>query len=474
MSKEQENVPKVFISYSWSDPEHELWVLNLAEQLVESGVDVIFDKWDLKEGHDTFAFMEKMVNDKSINKVIIVSDPTYAQKANNRQGGVGTEALIISPNVYSKQDQEKFIVVLPSKDENGKSCVPTYYEGRMYIDLSNQDEYSKNFDMLLRNIYNKPLYVKPELGKKPPFLEEETQINLGTSVIFRRAIEAIKSGKSNISGTINEYFTTFAENLVRFTISEWDKSTYDDQIVKNIELFTPARDELIQLITTMAQYSPTQENINQIHRFLENLIPYLNKHKYRQGAYNEYMSDNFKFIINELFIYIIAILIKHEHFQLANYLMITPYYSNSVHGPITGESTFNYFIFRIYLPSLEEHRNLRLSSNRVSIHSDLLKERAINKSVKFEYLAQADFVLHLFMSSWFPVTLLYIGRNHISEIFVRSKSTNYFEKLKILFRVNDLNEFKRLVESRKDIDFRNFHVLSPTHLIRINSLTIEP
>jgi hypothetical protein len=83
--------PKLFISYSWSTPEHEQWVLDLATALRESGVDVILDKWDLKEGHDSVSFMEKMVTDPEISKVLIVSDKMYAEKADGRAGGVGTE-----------------------------------------------------------------------------------------------------------------------------------------------------------------------------------------------------------------------------------------------------------------------------------------------------------------------------------------------------------------------------------------------
>jgi hypothetical protein len=40
--------PKAFISYSWSSQEHQRWVLDLATQLRENGVDVTIDKWDLK------------------------------------------------------------------------------------------------------------------------------------------------------------------------------------------------------------------------------------------------------------------------------------------------------------------------------------------------------------------------------------------------------------------------------------------
>lgn len=44
--------PKVFISYSWTTPEHEQRVLDIATELVDSGIDAILDKWDLKEVHD--------------------------------------------------------------------------------------------------------------------------------------------------------------------------------------------------------------------------------------------------------------------------------------------------------------------------------------------------------------------------------------------------------------------------------------
>ena len=62
---------KTLVSYSWTSPEHEDWVLKLATELREVGVDVILDKWDLKERHDAIAFMEKIVTDPEIKKVIL-------------------------------------------------------------------------------------------------------------------------------------------------------------------------------------------------------------------------------------------------------------------------------------------------------------------------------------------------------------------------------------------------------------------
>lgn len=90
--------PKIFISYSWASSER---VLELAERLMANGVEVILDKWDLKEGQDKYAFMEQSVTDKTIDKVLIVCDKSYAEKANQRTGGVGDETVIISPDLWT-------------------------------------------------------------------------------------------------------------------------------------------------------------------------------------------------------------------------------------------------------------------------------------------------------------------------------------------------------------------------------------
>ena len=100
-----ENTRKVFISYSWAVQDR---VVELAERLVANGVDVVLDVWDLMPGHDKYAFMEQSVNDQTVNKVLIICDKTYTEKADARQGGVGDETVIISPEIYGKVRQEIF------------------------------------------------------------------------------------------------------------------------------------------------------------------------------------------------------------------------------------------------------------------------------------------------------------------------------------------------------------------------------
>lgn len=446
--------PKLFISYSWSNPLHEQWVIDLASELIESGVQVILDKWDLKEGHDSVAFMEKMVTDPAISKVMIVCDEIYAAKADGRSGGVGTETQIISREVYENQEQGKFVAVISEKDDQGKAYLPTYYKSRIYIDLSEPDNYAENFEKLLRWIYDKPLYIKPELGKRPSFLEESEGISLGTTAAHKRAISAIKGNKPFSSGAMDEYLATFSTNLERFRITE-KKGEFDDQVIESIEQFIPYRNEAISLFITIAQYAPSEENISKIHRFFEGVIPYINRPEHI-NSWNEWDFDNFKFIAHELFLYLVAILIKHERFTEVNLLLSQQYY-------VSGRSDYGtdvmvgHDIFRAYLTSIE-HRNKRLQLNRISLHADLIEQRSKSSGIEFRYLMQADFVLFMraeirqpdIYSGWFPTTLLYIGRFHSAfEVFARASSKSYFEKAKCILGIEKPSDLNELMEAYK-------------------------
>ena len=86
--------PKVFISYSWKSPEHQELIRSWADGLLADGIDVVIDIYDLNEGDDLYAFMERMVTDDSITLVLVFCEKNYAKKADARKAGVGTEAEI--------------------------------------------------------------------------------------------------------------------------------------------------------------------------------------------------------------------------------------------------------------------------------------------------------------------------------------------------------------------------------------------
>lgn len=430
--------PKLFISYSWSTPDHEQWVIDLAEELVSNGVDVVLDKWELREGHDSIKFMEQMVTDSSITKVILVCDRTYVEKADSRAAGVGTETQIISSEVYAKASQSKFVAVIAERDSEGKPYLPTYYKSRIYCDLSESDRYAENFEKLLRWVFDKPLHVRPELGKPPSFLADADTPQLGTSSLAKRVIDGFKNDKAHARGALDEYLSRFSENLEKFRIAPGANN--DDLVIESIENFLPYRNEFIQVLTVMAQYADVDTHAPRVHRFFESLIPLMS----RPEGVNQWVPadfDNFIFIVHELFLYAVSILLHYEKFDTTTILLSRPYFvpGNSEYGRDVSAS---YVLFRQYCKSLDV-RNNRLQLRRLSLRADLLKKRTEGTGIPFRNLMQADFVCYMRAQfageKWIPETLIYASNQYSAfEIFARSKSKAYLEKIFPLLGAADL------------------------------------
>lgn len=476
--------PKLFISYSWTNQDHETWVVQLATDLRESGIDVILDKWDLKEGHDANAFMERMVSDPEIKKVALICDKVYVDKANGRSGGVGTETQIISPEIYRSQAQDKFVAIVKERDDDGKACLPVYYRSRIYIDFSDPSSESENFEKLLRWVFEQPLYKKPALGQKPGFLSEEQRtVSLGTSSRQKRALDAVKNNRDNAGAVTVEYLTTVADELEKFRI-EASAESFDDVMIQNIEAFLPYRNEAIELFLSLALYRDSLETRTTIHRFFESLIPYLDRPK-DVSRYSDWDFDNFKFIVHELFLYAVAAFIRYERFESAAYLMSNEYY-------VAGRTEYGkdamvpFEVFRHHLKSLE-HRNQRLELRRLSLRADLLEQRNKGAGIEFRHLMQADFILFMRDNidrpndywNWWPETLLYVGRHSGSfEVFARSKSASYFERAKILLGLESKVALTPLLEAfrtgKQRIPSWDMTTVSPTELLGFNDIASKP
>lgn len=471
--------PKLFISYSWTNQDHEEWVLELASSLRNSAVDVILDKWDLKEGNDSVAFMEKMVNDPEIKKVALVCNKIYAEKANGRQGGVGTETQIISRKVYEKADQSKFVAVVTEKDENGNAYLPTYYGSRIYIDLSESEKYSANYERLLRWIYDKPLFVKPELGQEPTFLSQEAT-SLGVNEKYRRAIDALQNGKQIAKGATIEYLDGVSANLERFRV-EIKQDESDDNIIKSIENFLPYRNEYIRIIESIAKYQKENDYNEVLHSFLESLLKYYDKPE-NVYQWNEVSFDNYRFIIHEMFLYTITVFIKYNCFETSAFLLSEGYYSLKRACRRDERAMASYTDFREHMSSLEI-RNKRLGLRRLSLRADMLKERNGSSGIRFYDVMQTDFICYLRNEihkesgfiGWWPETLLYLGDFYGRfEIFAKAESVKYFDRIKTIFSIDKkedlLPTIKDFSEGKRYTPQWEFEKINPDMLIGYEKL----
>lgn len=445
---------KVFISYSWTTPEHENWVYELASRLTDDGIEVRLDKWDLRPGQDKYAFMESMVTDESINRVLIICDSGYKEKADSRSGGVGTETQILTPEIYNKVNQEKFIPIIAERGEKFDSYMPTFLMSRIGIDMSADENYESGYEQLLRLIAERPLYRKPVKGKLPSFLFEDEKSHFKTRNIVKQIKSIMITKPERINYLIPDFIEELKNSLEQFQIEYKDfKEPFDEQIYNNINGMIALRDDYIEFLSAICKVN-TNFDIDIIIKLFEDLYQYT---KFKgSGVSNELQFDHYKFFITELFLYTVIILIDNNLYKELSIILSSKYFirTNYEHD---NELTFNRF--RFYIRSLDSYRNSRLKQNRVSITADLLIQRSIinNKNYK-EKLIDADLLLYYISTfkpnkneyeKWFPTTYIYNEYRKV-DILKRLVSERHFSKVKCIFNVSTKEEMRVLFETYKE------------------------
>jgi hypothetical protein len=484
MSEEKEKIktPKVFTSYSRTSSEHIEWVRVLVNRLRDDGADMILDVYRLKEGHDKYAFMEQMVTDPTVSKVIVICDKRYAEKADAREGGVGTESIIISQEVYEKVDQEKFIPVVTELDEEGKPYLPIFMKGRMYIDLSSEEKLAENYETLLRAIFDKPMYQEPAVGKPPSFLVEEGHPSTGTGFKLQMIKEAVLKGRPTAKGLIVDYLRSFAAGFEDFRFKTADYSNVDEEKVRaSIHRFLPYRDEFIDFISFISLYVDDPEVYRSVFRFFENLLTYRNPPAGTSGF--DQIADNFRFIQRELFLYLMAALIKNEKFEIADMFLGQEYYDARGKRAEHGESHVNFTAFSLDSEFIETDRYRRSMGGTAK----LLRERASHEELSYERLMEAEFVLFLrsllhrrsdfFEWFWIPRTI--IGARYHSRfvLFERAESQRYFEHLKVLLKVDskqDLVDKLTVAMQSRDFSAVGYSPETVKRLMNLDNLNQRP
>lgn len=126
--------PKVFISYSHDTPEHKMWVMKLAQKLMDNGIEARLDMWELGPGDDIARFMERGL--KEADRVLMVCTEKYVQKAEAGQGGAGYEKMIMTADYMKQVDSKR---VIPIIRQNGTDHVPAFLGTKLYMDFSTDE-----------------------------------------------------------------------------------------------------------------------------------------------------------------------------------------------------------------------------------------------------------------------------------------------------------------------------------------------
>ena len=202
----------IFISYSWDNEAHKEWVLTLANNFVDNGIDVLLDQYDLSAGKEMTHFMEKAM---TADKVLMILTPNYKIKADKREGGVGYEYSMLTKDFYDNTpDKARIIPVLKTGDE--KTSCPTFVQTKVFHDMRDQNKYDAKLFELIKLIVDRPLVKKPPLGQLPSFEENEIPDLDKTIIDFRKKENFIKQKTQIIeSGQGVKLFNAIVEDIVK-------------------------------------------------------------------------------------------------------------------------------------------------------------------------------------------------------------------------------------------------------------------
>ena len=163
-------------------------------------------------------------------------------------------------------------------------------------------------------------------------------------------------------------------------------------------------------------------------RFLISSKDYLTLEIHRKGTSGfDSLADNFRFILREMFLYLIAALIKNQRFEIVNLFLSREYFDGGTVAEYQGYVTFTEFCY--YPHSLDGDSSSKSTS--------LLRERASNEDIRFHELVEADFLLFLrslingnSYAFWLPSTVFANRYGSVFNTFARAESHNQFENLK--------------------------------------------
>lgn len=247
--------PKVFASYSHDSDEHKEWVLKLCTKLVENGVDVTLDEWDLNLGDLMHPFMREGITDS--DRVLVICTDRYVQRANTLKGGVGYEINIVDSELDQDLRTNKFIPIV--RQSMGKPKIPMSLGMRIYIDFRNDQDFQENFGKLLRAIRGESLHSKPPLGKssfaKQPSASEKSNHWLSeipervesASDTYNLATQLARSG--DILGW-DQLIERICPNVFQ-SLVQWRQEELDKQRAENTEQRHEIMDKAVDIVSPL-------------------------------------------------------------------------------------------------------------------------------------------------------------------------------------------------------------------------------
>ncbi len=268
---------------------------------------------------------------------------------------------------------------------------------------------------------------------------------------------AVLQDSKNLELIFSNYLKAFIEQLAEYEISLQGISSIDQlykKVVDGIELLESKRKEILSVVEMFAaskhlflkQYLPF---------FLERLLNFYEKQGitlYTGTGADELRNDHYRFFNQFLFISLTAMLIENRCFEALASILHTKYLVSYKSSEMVRE--VNFMRFREYNYTLNNFLNTS-SPKRISVTADYIFK--YSGGAAFGNLVKADILLY-YISLWYPSSEM-LDPYWYPELSVYNReryvlpnlvSKRYFEEAKVLFGVENVEQFKAIIDNTED------------------------
>lgn len=440
--------PKVFFSYSWTDTSHKEFVRTWADRLLADGIDVVIDVYDLKEGQDKYAYMERMITDAAVSHVLVCCDKAYKSKADKRKAGVGTESQIITHEIYERVDQTKFIPIVCEFDGDARPILPTFLQSKIWIDFSSPESVNENWERLIRHLYGKPLYTKPRLGQPPSYITTDSPLPTNNILArFNSLRQSVVQDRTRVIGHNRRDFleacVSYADELrVRRAPSV---ESIGQMVLEDARKLKLVRDPLVDWVLLEGESTPASEFSGTLIEFLEKLAE-LKSRPVELSTSNETWFEAHNLFVYELLLYFVAALLRTKSYEV-----IREIYSAHYLRPTTDSHDQSHFVrFDTFQGFSQSLQSVLAREGRVlySPAGELLKIHADRHDLPFAEVIQADLLTTLVAIvegvDWYPQTIHYSPFHASYPFFVRAEQHSHFLNLSVITGIDDAGTLRSL------------------------------
>lgn len=215
--------PRVFISYCWENPETVRRVHEFADFLDHNGIHLEMDRY-LPEGASLYKFMESMVNDPGVDRVLCFIDRAYTRREQEGEGGVSVETTIISQDVYDQVSKTgrpvRFIPVLLEKPGEGERAVPVMFATAKQVWMTDAATDDQNKVRLLNLCAGQPEYTRSQSAKLPAHLRPGSVAfdsrASGLATLVQTQVQQDRPQRALVS--FQDYLDALADAFERFNL----------------------------------------------------------------------------------------------------------------------------------------------------------------------------------------------------------------------------------------------------------------